>query len=818
MQLLVKSKLVSLAASGGVLALCFLTFSCSKSTDSNEAGRTIDPTPNPNGVLLTGDPVGNAIDALTTLPPSPADESDIDTSGLILTRLEAVIAPSATVAQVNNVLETTGTRIVCMANGIPMVTLKTPKLDRRSSADSLAALLEENGAFAFAFASFAVRPGTMAGGDALANFNGKILPGGAASGNIEHLLALKMPAAWNVRDTVTTGQSLRVLVPDCYASLTKHVEIPSQEFIPAGNANDAVAAGIVQGNHGFHVCGVIGAVFDSVEATGVHPAAGKQLRIISMPISGYTFFDVAAGVPFQIGNRLPLGRFLLNTSLGYNDPTFAHFNKVHRALLMLVWRSLVGGKQSQFLHVTSAGNNGTTSGDGGTADFNSPWNSGAKFAEPKDMLAGVPLSPKKDSAFDATVANTYAAFPQAQGALTNVIIVGGNFTNGSAYPESSRNSNVRCVEELVYSACAETDPGFPPQLAMGCKGQDGWYTGTSFAAPQITGLAAYLWTLKPALSTSELKEIILAADLNNQVDAYVAVQGLDNGITSNSMRMRLLDIADQSDAEHADGQFTEHDVALFLQKFHEFEQQRGTPPYTPDYSRYDLNGDGITGDSILRGGPFDLDVNNPQSFGMATQTIRDSVEQFDETDLTDYDVLCFYGYSSLFSGNTDERDGLLPCGVADSTENPPVDLDLSGTWNGVVAWKCLLSGSQTGFGHVTGNAQVSHVGNQLVGDVDLQIWTTTCNSMTITGTFSGTVFPGIENQQGSFVGSYIKDFQMQCQTACGSSLIAVDSIPLMATNQSGFPEGFSEVIDVSFCIIGNGEIIGTTFGFSRVRP
>lgn len=348
------------------------------------------------------------------------------------------------------------------------------------------------------------------------------------------------------------------------------------------------------------------------------------------------------------------------------------------------------------------------------------------------MLTGVSLTPKQDSAFTKTVNQTFASFPAAKGLLTNVIIVGNNKLDGSANSTSSRGPDVRCVGELVYSTCGPADPGLPSFLAMGCKGNDGWYTGTSQAAPQVAGLAAYLWTLKPSLNVSQLRDIILTADINNQVDGYSAVMGLDNGLTSASMRLKLLDIADASDAEFPDGQFTQHDITLFLQKFHEFEQLRGDPPFLSDYSRYDLNGDGLTGDSTIQGALFDLDVNVPQSFGTASQIIQDSTRLFDETSLGDYDLLCYYGYSELYTGDIDLLHALLPCGVAEpDTTQDSTEIDLTGAYLG------------TSGGLV--NMHVTQTGDVVSGSLEIRSFSSQHNG-TFSGTISGTQIVNISLQ------------------------------------------------------------------------
>ena len=632
--------------------------------------------------MLAGDTASNAFDAIKALPPSPAQESDIQADGLMVTRLETVFAPSASVGEVNSVLRASSATIVCMLENTPMVTLRVQRLSGRASVDSLITVLKGSGAFSFAFPSYApqvessvpVRTRTPAGLG---------LPGGAANNEIEHLIPMKMPAAWNVKELIPSASKVTVVVPDEYLQLAAHPEIPEQQFVAGGNSSSSQLKNEWVGNHGFHICGIIGARFDSLKATGIHPSGPDHLTIQSMPVGGFTWTDIAANTALQIGQRLPQsGKYVLNTSLGYNDTGFVMYPKVYRAWLMMDWRAWTAKSQDRFLQVSSAGNDGQGSGDSKLAAFASPFCSAARFASVRDMLVGVPLSASDSANLDQHVAKILSIVPEAAGPLHNIVIVGNNQGDGSEDPSSSMNPDVRCVGQLVYSTCVKSDPGFVSGLALYCDGSDGWYSGTSMAAPQVAGLAAYLWGISPNLSVSSIRDIIVRSDLNNQVDGYAAVQALDLSLSEAPVRMRLLDVADANDEEAPDGKFDEHDLAMFLAKFHSFENQRGDSSGAPDCSRYDLNGDGKTGDSTLKDGIFDLDVTLPQSFGTAEEQICGATHSFDETHLSDYDIVQYYAYSQLYTGDTLQRDSLLGC-----NSNPAIDFtfdsDLQGWSTGI---------------------------------------------------------------------------------------------------------------------------------------
>jgi hypothetical protein len=197
--------------------------------------------------------------------------------------------------------------------------------------------------------------------------------------------------------------------------------------------------------------------------------------------------------------------------------------------------------------------------------------------------------------------------------------------------------------------------------SVGGDGQNGttYMGGTSMATPQAAGTAAYMWAVNSSLTVDEVVEYLQStkrafptdqsplcrdrspSPIIDTYDAVLAAGGAD-------VRLALLDVTES-------GSFDEQDIEVFLA---EWEAADGML----DYSRYDLNGTGQTGgDATDR-----FDLNHDISFGNVTQTIEGEEVTFNETAVTDEDVLCYYAYSDLYAGSADSRTTLLAerCGSA----------------------------------------------------------------------------------------------------------------------------------------------------------
>jgi hypothetical protein len=249
-------------------------------------------------------------------------------------------------------------------------------------------------------------------------------------------------------------------------------------------------------------------------------------------------------------------------------------------------------------------------------------------------------------------------------------------TVGSTANRSAANVLTTAVspEQLVESAFSDANPDVK---AIGEQIlNDPTFNGTSLSAPQVTGLASYLWLLSPELRDlppAMTKRAIQDNTRNNVIDAYAAALSLDGAglptAPTAPVRLALLD-TDSNDL------FTEVDIEAFLRHLYFVDPVSHTITNAPpsatdaDFSRYDLNGDGFT-TSGSRREQFDLDRVGSIQFGHAklskvTQDIEGQDVTFDETALTDIEILCYYAYSDLYQGNHDLRKTLLAgrCGLS----------------------------------------------------------------------------------------------------------------------------------------------------------
>ena len=78
-----------------------------------------------------------ALGALTNQRSQPAPDEDM-LGGLILSRLDVVIAADATVGQVNSALESVGASIAGMRTGVPAITVAVPRQDDGAALQAIA--------------------------------------------------------------------------------------------------------------------------------------------------------------------------------------------------------------------------------------------------------------------------------------------------------------------------------------------------------------------------------------------------------------------------------------------------------------------------------------------------------------------------------------------------------------------------------------------------------------------------------------------------------------------------------------------------------
>jgi hypothetical protein len=230
----------------------------------------------------------------------------------------------------------------------------------------------------------------------------------------------------------------------------------------------------------------------------------------------------------------------------------------------------------------------------------------------------------------------------------------------------------------------------PP--AAGCApGRRIFEDGTSFATPQVSGLAALLWSVDsrvaPALGLTPLDQspASVTADLiratatqgpsgknARSIDALAALLSLDDAapVTKGTAPVRFAYVD-----FNGDGVFDVKDVTAFESAY--FVAGGPTPQIIhsdskgklpdPDFEQFDLNGDGYTG--VYAQTTFDLDPTGSTQRGAPTLTAASvklssgQVLSFDENHVSDLDVMCFYAYAPAFFDASKDVDGSVRAGL-----------------------------------------------------------------------------------------------------------------------------------------------------------
>jgi len=644
------------------------------------------------GVLLAGTSSSPAIDATVDLRELGVDPSLID-HHVILTRLDVRLAPDATIGQINAALIQAGGGIVSMSRHQPMVTIAVPRQPSIEALQALASRLSD-------------APGILTAliGRTLQS---QILPASSAALLEQHTLPTRFPAAWNVMSLAARDCETRripVLVPDGFIEPEPNSHVGFDIQVPHFDHSPLLAAG--DDTHGYDVTTTLTALFDDKILTGANPLA-NCLSVHGIETHGVTISEVID----RIVDHLPNERFIVSLSQGFaidcdiitlpsgdssctpNSITLGVPTPFDRAWHAAYWKLRTHARWNDFFAAASAGNNRDE-----VAGIRYPGLSDGRFNS-------FMTTAKEDDPFFDFMTDTFlwrgtldpslpdlTATAQEVARLTRAIAVDhldtvegapnelivGSTTPGVQFSDlhlslfSGTNSDISAVGENVRV--------FAPGTAA---------DGTSFSAPQVAGLASYLWLLSDDLRRNQPIETTRRDIVGNGrtigrdfvIDAYATVLSLDGAQLptpqSAPVRLALLDLDNN-------GHFDEADLQAFAAHLLD---ANGNPvaPSARDYSRYDLNGDGFTG------GPrtelFDLDRVHSTQFGAAadptevTQTIEGVDVHFDESSLTDAQILCYYSYSGLYTGDPDGRAQRLTglCGVSVTVTPTQATLSPGGT-------------------------------------------------------------------------------------------------------------------------------------------
>lgn len=610
------------------------------------------------GVLLEAeDPQAPAVESTQDLfLPVGASEGEIsvaeDGSEVARTIIEIALAEGATVEQVNSLLESIGGRIISMIEGVPLVVVQIPDPGSLEGLEAVIAQIEADPA------AGAVNKGIIPQPDELP---GNITTSAADLARVDHNLAVRAHAAWNAREALTypTSSSPRLVVADMFGGGSPNADydiLHVDGTFGSGNPQD----------HGYHVLGIATATFggpnsDRGQVTGMFPAT-IELGVADVIVNATTSLTAA-----QLENLIITlvsnagGNVVVSTSLNYCPSICGNPTAAETAAITWIDKVRGAGLENSFIHITSAGNINSATPAVTDAETNSAFSAARLLPGLERTTPGGPVP----------VPN-----------LTNTLVIENAIGSASEpFEPICLNSSSKRFGEL-------SGIGTDVHSMLDASSTAGDLTGTSMSTPQVAGLAAYVWAIDPLLTPQGVMGVLSATSrfvagsghpdcdavtiAAPVIDAYDALLSLDDPAALSGpgfgflapVRSAILD-SDNS------GQFDEQDVADFAFVYIDSTTGKRLAPSDRDYSRWDLNGDGYTGG--LETASFDLDMDG--ALGVVTQTIEGATFFFDENDLMDIEIACYYAHSPLFDGDTAQRDDLLgvdecaplPCNLTSPT-------------------------------------------------------------------------------------------------------------------------------------------------------
>jgi hypothetical protein len=626
----------------------------------------------PSAPLLGGSIAAPATDGLPRTAPLRAPAADIS-RGALLSRLSVVLRQGATVGQVNAALSSVGaTGFAFSAPGSPFLTVIVPRQSDARALEALAAHLRGQSGILAAAGGQQIAPQELPA------------PGGASlnPGLVKPLLPAHFPAAWNARDLASKGCETRrpvVVVPDTYfgaapADFETHVPGALANFSTAPLQPIAPEPAVL---HGYDVLGVLAGQFTAGPPVGANPLP-DCLDIFPVDLTGMDMLQTPGVVAQAIADRGG-AKMVVNFSFGFGSSvcgtagdgpclTEADIEDaadrlraivVLRASAAILWAAFAGqpAVTETVLFAVAGGNEKEADLEQGavgvhyagfrdaqlTTDIAYATQLGnlrAILSDPARWTPDAPtlpvLLPEPDQ-IDDLVAKRAQLAPVTP-STSNLTLVGSTSSDGTT-PSAFSNDHTDLF------AAGEEVVTFEPDFEQ----------GTSFAAPQVAGLASYLWLLddglhqRPVAETLQLIRTTASASgaVPAFIDAYAAVTALDARNQAPKVRTELLDANGDSNFDHLD-------LLLFAQAMRLGDPTAPTIP-VPDYSRFDLNGEGTTGGIQIR--PFDLDLDGGVS-GSVTETIEGYPVDMTKGALSDLQILCYYAYNDGFyakaPGNHDE--------------------------------------------------------------------------------------------------------------------------------------------------------------------
>lgn len=343
--------------------------------------------------------------------------------------------------------------------------------------------------------------------------------------------------------------------------------------------------------HGTHVSGTIGAAFaGSVGIEGVNPFAdlrgvgiGDSMLVSEQQNALYTMNGLVRVVNLSLGYKYRALATPLNP--GSSATWQARLQNEAESFVELL--DGLGGSAGPPLLVTAAGNDSNPATNNGIGLVEAKFGSGLNYAA---LELGNP---------NILVVESIQNRPDLEGGALR-----------SAF--SNWGGHVSAPGSAIFSTVpTAVDP-------TGYR----LMSGTSMAAPHVTGLAAFLVAVDPDLSNTQLAEILtntavpVAGGAAPRIDGFAALMDIDRVRGNDAVLTRMLDIDDGTPdgnrrralgetftTEDADGDGGIGDGAIDMSDFRRFrdwllqvENTLGTTlDGAPDHAKKDVNGDGAVG-------------------------------------------------------------------------------------------------------------------------------------------------------------------------------------------------------------------------------
>jgi Subtilase family len=625
-------------------------------------------------VALPGNPSDQAVDQVpefrAAVTFSSAEIEQDPMNGVMVIRSKWVLGfnQGTTVGQINALLQSLGASIVRSYDRTAVLEVRVPDPGSLVAMEGSLATLRGNPIISFAMPAMVTPTNALPAilqSQAAPEFN-----------RLAHHLAVKGASGWNGRRALPVGSTagpLSLVVMDYFGNGAL------SSGLLAGVPTSSIGTGFLvdpgPSAHGYHVLGIAAASFDAVNdqadtssITGMF--AGRlpialavedlaPTRSTCAPLGLIGLKSTCSGVLLEDrlrdlvrANDVAGGRMVINTSLGFNGN--GGILTVTAEGLKLYWLRLLRGgfgtvpsaSEQRFFHSASAGNNATL-----PASQNIGWTRAALDGS----LSNTAVVENRSALSTAPFAAAGLASSSSRGG--NISAIGSN-TNPTFVDQGLWSYGSGAGLSIDRTPCLDQQ-GNPTICPM---------AGTSMAAPQVAGLAANLWALRPDFTSTQILQTIRSNAVSFPsgeplIDAYATLLAADDpaalvGVMGDPskapMRLAVLDLDE-------DGQFTYADAVLFVDSF---VRAAGASAYDAlastlttvgskklDRTRFDLNGDGLLGGAGT--GRFNLNIDygagRTPVFGTAQyEFLPQQVVQLTEATVTDFQILCYYVYSSLW--------------------------------------------------------------------------------------------------------------------------------------------------------------------------